>query len=163
MQEPINLRRFLDAQDGGTSIDRSRTAYEVALREILDGEKTSHWIWYIFPQGPFGTSEMAKRYAIKSREEATAFLQNQILRSRLLEITNAVADKLSAGITPETLMGSKIDCQKLASSMTLFEFIAAELDDQEFGSSAKNVLNKLAPHGWGRCTTTLDWLKTIRT
>ena len=163
MAESINLKRFLDAQDGGTSIDRSLTAYEVALKEILDGEKTSHWIWYIFPQGPFGTSEMAQRYAIKSRAEATAFLQNKILRSRLLDITNAVENQLTTGVYPETLMGSEIDCQKLASSITLFEFIAAELDDQEFGSSAKNVLNKLAPHGWGRCTTTLDWLKTIRT
>ena len=163
MTESINLKRFLDAQDGVTSIDKSRTAYEVALKEILDGEKTSHWIWYIFPQGPFGTSEMAKRYAIKSREEATAFLQNKILRNRLLEITNAVENQLTTGVHSETLMGSEIDCQKLASSMTLFEFIAAELDDQELGSSAKNVLNKLAPHGWGRCTTTLNWLKTIRT
>ena len=60
-------------------------------------------------------------------------------------------------------MGSEIDCQKLASSMTLFEYISAELNDQEFSSSAKNVLNKLAPHDWGRCTTTLDWLNTIRT
>lgn len=163
MSKSINLKRFLDAQDGGTIIDRSRTAYEVALNEILGGEKTSHWIWYIFPQGPFGTSEMAQRYAITSRAEAIAFLQDAILRGRLLKISNAVADKLLAGITPLTLMGSEIDCQKLASSMTLFEFIAVELDDQEFGSTAKNVLNKLAPHGWGRCTTTLDWLKTIRT
>jgi len=163
MSKSINLKRFLDAQDGGTSIDRRRTAYEVALNEILGGEKTSHWIWYIFPQGPFGTSEMAQLYAIISRAEAIAFLRNAILRGRLLKISNAVADKLSAGITPLTLMGGEIDCQKLASSMTLFEFIAVELDDQEFGSTAKNVLNKLAPHGWGRCTTTLDWLKTIRT
>ena len=163
MADSINLKRFLDAQDGGTIIDRNRTAYEVALGEILGGEKTSHWIWYIFPQGPFGTSEMARRYAIMSRAEATAFLQNIILRSRLLEITNAVENQLTTGVSPERLMGSEIDCQKLASSITLFEFIAAELDDREFGSSAKNVLNKLDPHGWGRCTTTLDWLNTIRT
>lgn len=162
MSESINLKRFLDAQDGGTSIDQSHTAYEVALREILNGEKTSHWIWYIFPQGPFGTSEMAQRYAIKSPEEATAFLQNSILRSRLLEITNAVASKLTAGVHPELLMGSEIDCQKLASSMTLFEIIADELNDREFNSSAKNVIDKLTLHSWGRCTTTLDWLETFR-
>jgi hypothetical protein len=70
---------------------------------------------------------------------------------------------LTTGVHPEKLMGSEIDCQKLASSMTLFEFIAAELDDREFGSSAKNVLKKLAPHGWGRCTKTLNWLKTVFT
>jgi len=163
MTESINLKRFLDAQDGVTSIGRSRTAYEVALKEILDGEKTSHWIWYIFPQGPFGTSEMAKRYAIKSREEATAFLQNQILRSRLLEITNAVENQLTTGVVPETLMGSEIDCQKLASSMTLFKFIAAELDEHAIGHTTRSVLKQLANHGRAECTKTLDWLKTIRT
>ena len=163
MTKLINLKRFLEAQDDGTSIDIIRTAYEVALKEIQGGKKTSHWIWYIFPQGPFGTSEMAKLYAISSRAEANAYLKNTVLRSRLVEITNAVENQLTTGVNPEVLMGSKIDCQKLASSMTLFEFAAAGLDDREVGSSAKNVLNKLAPHGWGRCTTTLNWLKTIRT
>lgn len=159
MQESINLKRFLDAQDGGTSIDRSRTAYQVALKEILDGEKTSHWIWYIFPQGPFGTSEMAQRYAITSRAEAIAFLHNPVLRGRLLEITTAVASQLNAGVEPVSLMGSEIDCQKLASSMTLFELIATEIDDQEFRTATKTVLANLARHGWGNCATTLHWLK----
>jgi len=161
MQEPINLRRFLDAQDGGTSIDKSHTAYEVALKEILDGKKTSHWIWYIFPQGPFGTSERAQRYAITSRAEAIAFLQNPVLRGRLLEITAAVASHLTAGIKPVSLMGSEIDCKKLASSMTLFKLIAGELDDQEFSSATKSVLEQLTSHGWGECTKTLDWMQNF--
>ena len=159
MAESINLKRFLDAQDGGTSIDRNRTAYEVALKEIQDGEKTGHWIWYIFPQGPFGTSKMAQKYAITSQAEATAFLQDPTLRGRLLEISNAIAGQLTAGIQPAILMGGEIDCQKLASSMTLFEFTAAELDDQEFRNAAKSVLDQIKPHGWGHCTMTLTWLK----
>ena len=161
MAGSIDLKRFLDAQNGGTSIDRNRTAYEVALKEILDGKKASHWIWYIFPQGPFGTSEKAQRYAITSRAEAIAYLQNSILRSRLLEISNAVAYQLKTGIAPETLMGSEIDCQKLASSMTLFKFIADELDDQEFSSATKSVLKQLTSHGWGECTKTLDWMQNF--
>lgn len=158
MVELINLQRFLDAQDGESSVDRSCTAYEVALKEILGGEKTSHWIWYVFPQIPIGTSTMAQRYAILSVAEARAFLQNSILRSRLLEISNAVADKLRAGIPPETLMGSSIDCKKLASSMTLFQLVAAELDDQELSRTTTSVLQQLAHHGWTNCTQTLEWI-----
>ncbi len=161
MAESNNLKRFLDAQDGGTSIDRNRTAYEVALKEILDGKKASHWIWYIFPQGPLGTSEKAQRYAITSRAEAIAYLQNSILRNRLLEITNAVANQLKTEIQPEQLMGSEIDCQKLTSSMTLFKFIADELNDQEFSSTTKNVLEQLESHGWSECTKTLDWMQNF--
>ncbi len=161
MAESINLNRFLDAQDGGTSIDRNRTAYEVALKEISDGEKTSHWIWYIFPQGPFGTSEMAQRYAITSPAEATAFLQDPTLRGRLLEISNAVANKLTAGNQPATLMGSEIDCQKLASSMTLFMLIATELREHEVSRVTRNVLKQLANHGWTECTRTSSWIKNF--
>ena len=162
MARSFNLKRFLDAQDGLASIDKNRTTYEVALKEILDGRKTGHWIWYIFPQGPFGTSEMAQHFAITSPAEATAFLQNPTLRGRLLEISNAVAGQLTSGIPPMSLMGSEIDCQKLVSSMTLFESISAELNDHEFRKAAKSVLDQIEPHGWGRCTTTLDWIKTIR-
>ncbi len=161
MTESINLKRFLDAQDGGTSIDRDRTAYEVALKEILNGKKISHWIWYIFPQGPFGTSEMARRYAISSRAEATAFLQNTILRGRLLEITSAVENQLTTGVSPESLMGSEIDCQKLASSMTLFMLIATELKEHEVSRVTRNVLKQLANHGWTECTRTSSWIKNF--
>ena len=62
MQESINLKRFLDAQDGGTSIDRSRTAYEVALKEILDGKK---------PATGFGTSSLRDLLALQKWRNAT--------------------------------------------------------------------------------------------
>ena len=163
MAESIDLKRFLDAQDGSASTDGSPTACQVALKEILSGKKTSHWIWYIFPQGPFGETAMAKMYAITSPAEATAFLQNPVLRSRLLEITNAVASQLKTGVHPETLMGSKIDCLKLVSSMTLFKFIADELNDHEFNNTAKNILGEFASHGWLECTRTLDWLQNFST
>lgn len=158
MAESIDLKRFLDAQDGGSSVDKSRTAYEVALKEISDGEKTSHWIWYVFPQVPIGTSEMSQRYAISSLAEARAFLQNTTLRHRLLEISNAVADKLMAGVPPERLMGSSIDCKKLASSMTLFQLVAAELDEQELRRATARILQQLALHGWPKCIQTLEWI-----
>lgn len=102
---------------------------------------------------------MAQRFAITSRAEAIAFLQNPVLRGRLYEITAVVASQLNAGVEPVFLMGSEIDCQKLASSMTLFKLIATEIDDQEFRTATKTVLANLAQHGWESCTTTLNWLK----
>ena len=161
MTKSIELKRFLDAQDGGASFDRNRTAYQVAFEEIKDGAKVSHWIWFIFPQGPFGTSTMAQMYAITTRSQATNYLQHPILRDRLLEITTAVANQLNTGVRPETLMGSDIDCQKLASSMTLFNFIANKLDDQDLKDATKNVLSQLATHAWTECTKTLDWLRNF--
>lgn len=161
MKESIELKRFLNAQDGGANFDGNRTAYQVALKEILEGEKVSHWIWYIFPQGPFGTSTMAQMYAITSPSEATAYLQHSILRNRLLEITNAVANQLNKNVQPELLMGSEIDCQKLVSSMTLFNFIADKLDDQDLKDATKKVLSQLVSYTWTECTKTLDWLRNF--
>lgn len=161
MKESIELKRFLNAQDGGANFDGNRTAYQVALKEILEGEKVSHWIWYIFPQGPFGTSTMAQMYAITSPSEATAYLQHSILRDRLLEITNAVANQLNKNVQPEILMGSDIDCQKLASSMTLFNFIADKLGDQDLKDATKKVLSQLASHTWTECSKTLAWLQNF--
>jgi len=143
------------------SSDSNLTAYQKALKEIAAGKKIGHWIWYIFPQGPFGTSTMAKMYAITSPSEATAYLQHPILRDRLLEITNAVANQLNMDVRSETLMGCKIDCQKLASSMTLFNFIADKLDDQDLKDATKKVLSGLATHSWTECTKTLDWLQNF--
>ena len=156
MTKSIELKRFLDAQDAVVTSDSNLTAYQNALKEITDGGKKGHWIWYIFPQGPFGTSTIAQKYAITSPSEATAYLQHSILRDRLLEITNAVANQLNKDVQPKILMGSEIDCQKLSSSMTLFNFIADKLDDQDLKDATKNVLSQLASLGWTECTKTLD-------
>ena len=110
MTKSIELKRFLDAQDAVVTSDSNLTAYQNALKEITDGGKKGHWIWYIFPQGPFGTSTIAQKYAITSPSEATAYLQHSILRDRLLEITNAVANQLNKDAQPEKLMGGDIDC-----------------------------------------------------
>ena len=110
MTKSIELKRFLDAQDAVATSDSNLTAYQKALKEITDGGKNGHWIWYIFPQGPFGTSTIAQKYAITSPSEATAYLQHSILRDRLLEITNAVANQLNKDAQPEKLMGGDIDC-----------------------------------------------------
>lgn len=103
------LQRFLTAQ---------RNSYETALREIRSGQKRSHWMWFIFPQiAGLGYSETAQYYAIRDMEEAKEYLKNDVLRSRLLEISQALLETESDDAT--YVMGWPDD-MKLKSSMTLF-------------------------------------------
>lgn len=80
----IGLDRFIEAQN------RFDT-YQTALEEVKAGKKETHWIWYIFPQmWGLGKSESSKFYAIQNRDEAIAYINNPVLRDRLVEITEAV-------------------------------------------------------------------------
>ena len=108
-----NLHRFIDAQNG---------VYEKALAELRAGRKTSHWMWFVFPQiSGLGTSLMAEKYAIRSAEEAAAYLADPILSSRLSRCVEAI---LSVnGRTAHEILGSPDDL-KLRSSMTLFAAIS---------------------------------------
>lgn len=92
--------------------------YQQALSEIRAGRKRSHWIWYIFPQlQGLGRSSMCARYGIKGMGEAEAYLSDEVLRARLIEISQAVLE-LNAQ-DPVAVMGH-IDALKLRSCMTLF-------------------------------------------
>lgn len=116
MKDEYNLSRFIEAQERD---------YDRALREIKNGRKQTHWIWYIFPQiKGLGISSTAQLYAIKSLEEAKAYLDNPYLRDHLIEITNALLEQEKTD--SRDLMGSNIDSVKLKSSMTLFSEIAPE-------------------------------------
>ena len=111
--DPYDLKRFLSAQEG---------VYERALAELRGGQKRTHWMWFIFPQiDGLGYSPTAKRYAIKSREEAREYLNHPVLGKRLLECTEAVV-ALKGGSVSE-IFGYPDDL-KFTSSMTLFENIA---------------------------------------
>ena len=108
----IDLSRFVAAQSD---------SYRVAIAELRDGTKRSHWMWWIFPQiAGLGRSETARRYAIGSAAEARAYLAHPLLGPRLVEAAQTVA---RASGTAETVMGS-IDAVKLRSSMTLFAAVA---------------------------------------
>ena len=112
-----DLSRFIKAQE---------TDYERALSEIRSGHKRSHWIWYIFPQiDGLGFSSTAQYYAIKDRKEAEEYLKNDLLRERLVEISEALLllESNDAG----EVMGYPDDL-KLRSSMTLFHEVAPEMD-----------------------------------
>jgi uncharacterized protein (DUF1810 family) len=110
MTEHDDLERFVTAQDGGT--------YDAALAEVRRGRKTGHWMWFVFPQlAGLGRSEMSRRYAVASLDEAAAYLRHPVLGPRLRTITQAVV--ASASPDAESVFGG-IDAMKLRSSMTLF-------------------------------------------
>jgi uncharacterized protein (DUF1810 family) len=111
----MGLDRFVDAQDG---------VYERALGELRAGRKTSHWMWFVFPQiAGLGFSAMAQRYEIDSLAEARDYLAHPVLGPRLRECAEAVAD--IDGRSAEQIFGG-IDAVKLRSSMTLFHRAAPD-------------------------------------
>src|SRR5947209_2409130 len=115
--DPFDLARFLEAQ---------RHVYSRALSEIRKGQKTSHWMWFIFPQiEGLGNSPNSVRYSIKSVNEARSYLGHPILGTRLIECSNAVLESSSS--SAEYIFGD-IDTQKLSSSMTLFDMVSADRD-----------------------------------
>jgi len=109
-----------------TTLDRFLTAqeetYPCALQEIKDGQKRSHWMWYIFPQIlGLGRSSIAQYYAIADRSEAEAYLHHPVLGPRLEEITTALL--MQPCRDPQKIFGYT-DSLKLRSSMTLFETVS---------------------------------------
>jgi len=115
MSDPHHLQRFVDAQAG---------VYANVVKELAAGRKRNHWMWFIFPQvAGLGSSAMAQRYAIGSRDEAQAYLAHDLLGPRLLECTGLVikvADK-----TIHDILGSPDDL-KFCSSMTLFGAVSGK-------------------------------------
>ena len=107
------LNRFLQAQD---------SCYDQALAEIRAGKKSSHWIWYVFPQlKGLGHSYNSSYYGISGKAEAAAYLNHPVLSARLREISEALLSVEGVGI--RTIM-SGIDSLKLCSSMTLFDSVS---------------------------------------
>lgn len=109
MTDAYNLHRFLDAQE---------PTYDTVLDELRAGRKTSHWIWFIFPQiAGLGRSSMAQQFAIGSLDEAKAYLQHSTLGPRLRACTQLVLDV--NGRSAEEIFGYP-DHLKFRSWMTLF-------------------------------------------
>ncbi len=113
--DPHNLKRFLDAQ---------APVIERVKQELRNGQKMSHWMWFIFPQiSGLGHSDTARFYAIGSRAEAEAYLAHPVLGPRLLECTRLVLD--ASGRSAQAIFGS-VDAAKFRSCMTLFGAVAAD-------------------------------------
>lgn len=112
-----DLSRFIAAQ---------QSDYQLALSEIKNGKKVSHWIWYIFPHlKGLGRSSKSVYYGIRGLDEAKAYLADPILGKRLIEICSAL---LSLDKDNPTEVMGKPDDRKLQSSMTLFDAATESLD-----------------------------------
>jgi uncharacterized protein (DUF1810 family) len=140
MTDPFDLQRFVDAQ---------APIYSRVVDELRRGQKQSHWMWFIFPQlAGLRHSAMAQRFAISSREEAVAYLADNVLGYRLRECTALV--NAVEGRTIYEILGSPDDL-KFRSSMTLFgavssdpEFVAA-ISKFYGGKPDQATLDLLAP------------------
>lgn len=136
---PHNLQRFLSAQEHD---------FPIALCEIQNGCKQSHWIWYIFPQiKGLGRSYQSEYYGIANRQEAEAYLAEPTLNARLREITLAMLEHKDK--TALQILGG-IDAKKVKSSMTLFDAIAPD----EIYAEVLNIFFR-----GDRCRRTLEYLQ----
>lgn len=120
-----NVQRFVEAQ---------QVNFDTALSELKAGKKTSHWMWYIFPQiKGLGKSEISKYYAIQNIEEAREYLNNEYLSHNMNELLNVLLKQNTSN--PTDIFG-KPDDMKLKSSMTLFAL--ADKNNEKY----KKVLEK---------------------
>ena len=133
MDDAYDLERFVDAQNRGAT-------YDHALEELRRGHKTSHWMWFVFPQiAGLGHSPTARRFAVSSLEEAKAYLRHPVLGPRLIECTTVIVGLQGRRATQ--IFGG-IDAQKLRSSMTLFRRAAPT--EPLFGDVLKRYFEGLA-------------------
>ena len=127
IEKDYDLERFIDAHNDD---------YTRALNEVKSGRKLTHWMWYIFPQiAGLGMSETAQYYEIKSLDEARAYLNNELLKSHLIEISNALLELYTND--PVEVFGD-VDALKLKSSMTLFSYVS---DDEIFNKVIDKYFN----------------------
>ena len=116
----MSVERFIDAQ---------KEDYDIAFREISNGKKRNHYMWYIFPQVKgLGRSSTAKYYGIDGLDEAREYMENEYLANNLINISNELL-KLETN-DPVEIFGHT-DSKKLRSSMTLFELVS---DNEVFHS-----------------------------
>jgi uncharacterized protein (DUF1810 family) len=109
--DPFDLDRFVTAQSGGT--------YEQALAELRAGRKTSHWMWFIFPQHrDLGRSATAKFYGLSGIDEASAYARHPMLGDRLRICCGVILPHLQ--LRPAEEIFGPVDALKLRSSMEIF-------------------------------------------
>ena len=131
----MSLERFVQAQEA---------SYEGALAELKAGEKTGHWIWWIFPQlKGLGTSHNSTFYGLADEGEARAYIQHPVLGPRYRECIASVYGHIcQGGVKPRTLMGSEVDVLKLRSSLEIFLKVT-RADDKVLSGQVTDILNVL--------------------
>lgn len=141
MNPNTTLSRFLSAQ---------QNIYQQVIKELQNGKKTTHWMWFVFPQiDGLGLSPTAKYYSIKSIDEAKDYLSNNVLGKRLIECSMILLNLKDK--SAHEIFGYPDD-MKLNSSMTLFNYIAPEqkvfanvLEKYFEGNPDQRTLNILNP------------------
>ena len=155
-----NFDHFIEAQS------QKNGGLATALTELSAGAKTSHWIWYIFPQIGLGSSPQARRFAIGSADEAVAYLRHRNLGTAYLECLLEVAKFISESDRPiieslDTLFGSKIDRTKFISSITLFGEMATMYEriyeELQFEHTAR-IWAELQAKGLTPCSATVNFI-----
>jgi len=138
-EDAYDLQRFVAAQDAGGT-------YERATAELRAGRKTSHWMWFVFPQiVGLGYSPASRTYAISSLDEARAYLAHPVLGARLIECATILAGL--PGRTAEQIFG-EVDALKLRSCITLFiraapgEPLFRQVLDQYFGGEPDSATER---------------------
>ncbi len=137
-QDKYDIARFIEAQEG---------VYTIALRELQEGRKRSHWMWYVFPQlKGLGHSYNSEFYGISGTAEAAEYLKDPILGKRLREVSDTI---LNLPTDNAVEMFGSIDSSKLKSSMTLFDLVSpndifARILDKYFnGQQDKLTINHI--------------------
>lgn len=136
--------------------------FEVARRELSDGRKSRHWIWYLLPQlAGLGSSSQARAFGLAGVPDAVAYLADPVLGPRYAELVGIVATHARLGADLRRVMGSEIDTLKLVSSLTLFERAAQAADGGDAVDSTQllrdiaTVLAAAEAQGYPRCARTL--------
>ena len=120
--EMTDLERFIAAQEGGCP---GCGTYAEALEEMRNGQKQTHWIWYVLPQlRGLGRSEYARFFGLADLAEARAYLAHPVLGARLRETAEALLGLETDD--PQRVMNGHTDARKLRSSMTLFDMASPE-------------------------------------
>jgi uncharacterized protein (DUF1810 family) len=118
--DDFNLNRFVTAQD---------PVFNDVISELSSGRKSSHWMWFVFPQlKGLGMSHYSQFYGISSREEAVAYLNHELLGIRLRQVVSILL--MSNATNPEVIFG-RTDAMKLRSSLTLFSSVDSS-EEQSF-------------------------------
>lgn len=156
----MSLERFRKAQAA------VQTGQAVAVSELRAGQKSSHWIWYIFPQlRILGKSSTAQHYGIENSKEAREYLLDAGLSRNLAEAMAAVVDQLERGARLDVLMGGEVDSLKLVSCATLFARTVEGAQDNLNTATVRKIheltgviLREAERQGYPECESTRDAL-----
>jgi uncharacterized protein (DUF1810 family) len=132
------LKNILDAQNGTY---KRCVPYAAALKEIQNGRKGSHWIWYVFPAWSVIRKTSRPQFSLPTLELGRAYLQHPLLRARLVEVSQAATKHLGEGDPQKLLvLFGKTDSEKFAETMTFFTVAAlVNRDKHAFGKFAAAI------------------------